>query len=97
MAFYRKRRVPLRIAESIFSFINCPRSREAWFGVRLHSSKLHNVLAGDFAVFIQMRQNQFALLKGVPTALAGISSFVVCDGIDLGTEHIPPGADFCCA
>ena len=95
MAFYRKRRVPPRIAESIFSFINCPRSREAWFGVRLLSSTMSS--PGDFAVFIQMRQNQFALLKGVPTALAGISSFVVCDGIDLGTEHIPPGGDFCCA
>lgn len=95
MAFYRKRRVPPRIAESIFSFINCPRSREAWFGVRLLSSTMSS--PGDFAIFIQMRQNQFALLKGVPTALAGISGFVVCDGIDLGTEHIPPGADFCCA
>lgn len=95
MAFYRKRRVPPRIAESIFSFINYPRSREAWFGVRLHSSTMSS--PGDFAVFIQMSQNQFALLKGVPTALAGISGFVVCDGIDLGTEHIPPGADFCCA
>lgn len=95
MAFYRKRRVPPRIAEPVFSFIDCPRSREAWFGVRLLSSTMSS--PGDFAVFIQMRQNQFALLKGVPTALAGISGFVVCDGIDLGTEHIPPGADFCCA
>ena len=95
MAFYRKRRVPLRIAEPVFSFIDCPRSREVWFGVRLHSSTMSS--PGDFAVFIQMRQNWFALLKGVPPTLAGISSFVVCDGIDLGTEHIPPGADFCCA
>ena len=95
MAFYRKRRVPPRIAEPVFSFIDCPRSREVWFGVHLHSSTMSS--PGDFAIFIQMRQNRFALLKGVPTALAGISGFVVCDGIDLGTEHIPPGADFCCA
>ena len=40
MAFYRKRRVPPRIAEPVFSFIDCPRSREVWFGVRLHSSTM---------------------------------------------------------
>ena len=88
MAFYRKRRVPPRIAEPVFSFIDCPRSRELWFGVRLHSSTTSS--PGDFAVFIQMRQNWFALLKDVPPTLAGISSFVVCDGIDLGTEHYYP-------